>query len=584
MIRRESIQGRVLADTGSQSRHSSWRVGLALLWPPFFVAAVYVSIGRLGFFPTDEGLVLAYAYRILHGQVPHRDFVSPRPLGSGLLHLIDFAIPGPLFEVSRVITLCEYVAYAVLFAWLIYALAPWRWGVAMVAGCAWSVLMNMNIFPLFAWYTVDGLLFVAAGLVVVQAGVTRDSFRLIAVGFLLVGTAALTKQSFVPGPAIAWLLLLPRLMPMGWTERVKQLVLTGVLGAVPSLIFVAVIAAFGGFVQLRHQLLGGAVVFGEPMLAQWSPRHDLLWLGILVPGAVVLGAVIASGQARRGLQLAARALLSALVIGVPLASQIGVSGSLWGDRLFWMAAFFWGARLFISKKWDGVGLVILGCAWMSSLSYGFPYPNFVAGGIGLYMLERAWSGFAIAEMRLPRALPAVAAIAALALTAAVFVPARRQAVYDDRPAAYLTADLANVSSAFGGILTNPSTQSYLAQMKSCIARYPARYVAVLPENAAMYPALGLDNPFPIDWLWPDDIHGSEAMIMSTVSRLNQSDDWLVMFQTVDEPQVLAGSPEPATPSSKIATLTPLTDQVYSALNGQHATCATFLVIYSPPAS
>src|SRR5205823_6618447 len=97
---------------------------------PVMVAAVYATVGRLGFYPTDEGLLQAYTYRILHGQVPHRDFISPRPLGSALLHIVDFAVPGPLFEVSRVIALCEYAGFAVAFAWLLLLPRLGRAGVA----------------------------------------------------------------------------------------------------------------------------------------------------------------------------------------------------------------------------------------------------------------------------------------------------------------------------------------------------------------------------------------------------------------------------------------------------------------------
>ena len=559
-----------------------WRAALAVVWPPAFVAVVYAAVGRLGFYPTDEGLMQAYGYRILSGEVPHRDFISPRPLGSALLHLVDFAIPGPLFEVSRVIALAEYVGYAVLFAWLISAVVPWRWGVVMSAAAATSIFLNMNVFPLMAWYTVDGLLFVAAGLLVVNVGVRRESFRLIVLGFLLLGAAALTKQSFVPAPAVGWLLTVPRLLPLGWVGRAREVVLTGFAGAVPSLLFVAVISAAGGFHALRSQLLGGAFVYGRPLVAQWSPRHDLVPLALLVAATVLLAIALGSRRVSRDLRLAAGVALTALVVALPLASRMGAAGQDWGDRMFWMASAFWAVRLVGTRTWDGVGLAVLASAWMSSLSYGFPYTSFVAGSMAVYVLHRAWSGLELPEVRLPRVVPAGAAVAVFAVTAAAFVTARLSDVYLDLPSGQLTANLGGVSASFGDIRTNPHTAEYLAQMKECIAEHPARYVAVLPENAAIYPALGLHDPFPIDWMWPDDIHGSEASILSTVTRLNASGDYLVMFQTVDEPQVVAGALTPATPDSKIATYTPIVNQVYAGLAGARSTCGTFLVIYSPP--
>jgi hypothetical protein len=67
------------------------------IWPVAWVALIVAAVGRLGFNPTDEGFVLAGSYRILHGQVPHLDFISPRPAGSLVIHVLDFALfPLPL--------------------------------------------------------------------------------------------------------------------------------------------------------------------------------------------------------------------------------------------------------------------------------------------------------------------------------------------------------------------------------------------------------------------------------------------------------------------------------------------------------
>jgi hypothetical protein len=565
-----------------------WRVALAVVWPPALVVAIYVAVGRLGFYPSDEGLMQAYTYRILHGQVPHRDFISPRPLGSALLHVVDFLIPGPLFEVSRVVSLCEYVAYAALFAWLIFDLAPWRWGVAMAAGVATSVLINLNIFPLMSWYTVDGLLLIAAGMVIVRSGVKRDSWPVILAGFAVVGLAALTKQSFVPAPAFAWLLLAPRLVHASWRVRIEELFWTGLAAAVPSLLFVGVISALGGLHQMRAQLLGAQFIYGRPLISVWSPRHgDLLALTPLVGGAALLmaGIVLLEGRHRPRTRLALQLALTALLFAVPVVAQFGTAGSEWGDRVLWMAIAVWSVHCILTKSFDETGAALLGAAWMSSLSYGFPYPNFVVGTLVLYCLHRAWAGWtpSAVGLRLPAPALEPVALAVVAALLVVFLGARSQLVYDDRPASQLTASLDGVSPAFGSIRTNPETAQYLKQMADCIKQYPARYVAVLPENAGMYPALSLDNPFPIDWMWPGDMNGSEVRIVSTADRLNATGDYLVLFQTMTSVDLVRGKPiSTPGPDVGIAAYTPLPSEIYARLNGQHLTCGSFLVVYSPP--
>jgi hypothetical protein len=571
---------------------AAWRTTLNVLWPPALVAVAYAAIGRLGFPSTDEGLMQAYTYRILHGQVPHRDFISPRPLGSALLHIVDFLIPGPLFEVSRVVALCEYVAYAVLFAWLIFEVAPWRWGVVMAAGTAVSVLVNLNIFPLMSWYTVDGLLLVAGGLVVVARGVRVDSRATILAGFVVVGLAALTKQSFVPAPAIAWLLLAPRLARASWGGRLRELFWTGFAGALPTLIFVGVISALGGVGAMRAQLLGAAFIYGRPLLSVWSPRQDLVPLALLVGGTALLTAGIERLRRRSDqgpLLLGLRLALTVAFLGVPFAGQLGSTGNEWGDRILWMAAAGWAVRAVLSRSFDVVGLALLGVAWMSALSYGFAYPNFVAGTLIVYALQRAWSGAPLRanaprhrpHLRLSVA-PVAASILVLLVFGYLFVNVRSQDVYGDRPAAQLTATVDGVSSAFGGIRTNPETARYVVQMTDCIRLHPARYVAVLPENTELYPALSLDDPFPIDWMWPDDMRGSEGRILGTTDRLNASGDYLVLFQTIGEPDLVAGKPIPdATVATPIFAYTPIPVEIYSRLNGRRFTCGSLLAVYAP---
>lgn len=570
--------------------NTSLRAVLAMAWPAVLVAFGYLTVGKLGFYPTDEGLIQGWSYRILLGQVPHRDFVSPLPEGSGLLHLVDFAIPGPLFEVSRVIALVEYSAYAILFAWLIYALAPWRWSLLAALGAAGSILVNLNTFPLIAWYTVDGLLCIAGGYVVIAGGVRRRSMKRIASGFLLLGVAAITKQSFAPATLFGWALLLPWLQDLDWAARFGKIVFTGIFGALPTIAFVGTISLLGGFAALRAQLLGAGFVYGRALAAAWSPRHDLFVLGPVVAAAAILLAIVYLSKQRPdavpgAAALAARALLTVLVVALPLVDRLGLGANDWGIRVFWIMAVAVVAQTVYERRLDLVGIAVLGAAWMASLSYGYAWPNLVGGSMVLFVAYRAWSGVKLTDLR-PRALRVAATAMALVGALVVgytFVTVRQADVYLDRPASQLTASLSGVSAAFGDIETNPQTAGYLGEMTKCIRQYPARQVAVLPENAAMYPALHLLNPFPIDWLWPDSIHGSEARILATTDALNRNGDYLVMFQTIGEPELVSGAPlSQATLASPIHTYTPVTNQIYDRLTGQRTTCGTFLVVYAPP--
>src|SRR5260370_22261138 len=158
-----------------------------------------------------------------------------------------------------------YSAYAGFVAWLIYRVPPWRWGPLAVVGSAASVLINLNTFPLMSWYTVDGLLLIACGYLVIAAAIRRGSRAAVLIGFLLPGIAALTKQSFIPAPAFGWLLLIPGFRHLSWTARLRDLVITGLIGAVPTIAFLVWISLLGGMQALRAHLRAAAFDYWQPL-------------------------------------------------------------------------------------------------------------------------------------------------------------------------------------------------------------------------------------------------------------------------------------------------------------------------------
>jgi len=75
---------------------------------------------------------------------------------------------------------------------------------------------------------------------------------------------------------------------------------------------------------------------------------------------------------------------------------------------------------------------------------------------------------------------------------------------------------------------------------------------------------------------------SVARIVATTYELNRDSDHLVLFQTVDELQIVnRESLKPATCDSTIAALNDVPAQIYQRLNGTKATRGAFLVVYSP---
>src|SRR6185312_11855792 len=125
----------VRVGTDARPRRLELTAALLRLVPVVALAvALFAILGPWGANTMDGGLILAQSYRILHGQVPHLDFLTPRPAGSAYLHLVDFLLPLPLVLASRLVAVCEFAASALFFGLLVYRRRLAELGPAEVAG------------------------------------------------------------------------------------------------------------------------------------------------------------------------------------------------------------------------------------------------------------------------------------------------------------------------------------------------------------------------------------------------------------------------------------------------------------------
>lgn len=560
----------------------------AALWPLALVAWVFLRFAPLGYNPTDDGYVLSQSRRILHGQVPHRDLVSPRPLGSALLHTVDFLLPLPLLEASRLVALIEIAAYSLLFAWLVYRRPPASWSLAHVLGAAGAILINLHVFPLMPSYTIDGIMLVAAGLVLLETGLERACAAPCALGFVALGATTVVKQSFLAAPVLGLVRVAWELWGDPRQRRLAALLEAALLIAALPLVYLGVVAVLGGLDAMCIQLRSAQPVFGGSLLAA---GHDEPLRSAVVKLTVVLLAVRALrsgvqavGHSRTravlsGADVAVRAGFSYLLIRVPLDDRL--SGLSWGIGLFWVLVVVLVFRAVFDRVLDASGLLLLAVGWMSTLSWSYAAPNLVGGSMALFVLHRTWSP----SEPLPRALRVPLGLGAVSAAIAVtmsFVAARERAPYLDRPEEALTFPLAAVSRAFGRIRTNPMTGQYVRELAWCVQRYPAGRVAVLPDNPGLYPALGLDNPFPIDWMYPAEIAGSEDRILQVARQLGSECDYLILFQTVTVFGLRGLRELPrATTESRPYFGWPFLANIMMLLHGQRVACGSLVGVYAP---
>ena len=82
------------------------------LWTLYAPIVLIVSFwwfrALYGFNPSDDGFILSQSWRIVHGEIPHVDFTSPRPLGSAYLHAPFALLPIAMLALSRLLVVFQF--------------------------------------------------------------------------------------------------------------------------------------------------------------------------------------------------------------------------------------------------------------------------------------------------------------------------------------------------------------------------------------------------------------------------------------------------------------------------------------------
>ncbi|WP_239154092.1 hypothetical protein [Amycolatopsis sp. FDAARGOS 1241] len=557
------------------SAHAAWVLVLAV--------ATELRVGRFGFHPTDQGFILAQAWRVLQGEVPHADIISARPLGSAILHVVDFGLPGPLFFASSCLAMVQIALTTIAFAALVTRRPVLSWGPGRTALVAAAALLNLNGFPLMAWHTVDGITLTACGAWALDSGLRKGNPYARLGGLALLGAAAFMKQSFALAAVIGlvWTLCYP--------NRSRRLAGdVAALGAF-GIAYVAWVSAGGGLAEMVSQVTGGVPAYGERLLELWladpesllrPPVRGLTFFAVV--SVVLLGVRLAGDR----LGVAARWMSWLLALGgvAAVAGTVAdgrlTGSSRWADVLWWILAVAVVVHAAVWRRVSWPALLVLATGFMASLSWGNDTPTLLTGSLAL-------TAVLLLASVVPDLTPVVcrtwltttAGLVTVAVCGWVVVAHHDDAAYLDLSHDELTADLGSVAPALTGIRTNPSTFAYVAQIRDCLQRYPAARTAVLPDNPFAYPAFGLRNPFPLEWPLPLEIVGDAPQrMLATAGELNREGGYLVLFETVPNTTLAAGGPVPA----RVPVTTPnvdylgLENALRAKLTGQPVTCGSFV--------
>ncbi|MFO7634720.1 MAG: glycosyltransferase family 39 protein, partial [Caldilinea sp.] len=237
----------------------------------------------------DEGLALVNGMRVLHGDIPFRDYWAIYPPGQSYVLAALFGVAGENIFVERIYdTTVRILLALVIYLIAVALLRSWRWAVAPYLAAA--VLLAAATF--YGYAVFPALLFGFAALLLSFRYLDTDRLRWLAGAGLLVGVTTFFRLDlgFYAAAAVGMLLILTWLLPLdgdaGWGARTRRLAIALFAAGGPAALLVLAFygylgSAAGLDVMVENLLVFPATTFRAvrqlpypPLLPDWS-----IWSG-----------------------------------------------------------------------------------------------------------------------------------------------------------------------------------------------------------------------------------------------------------------------------------------------------------------
>jgi len=510
------------------------------------IIALYAIVGipsTEGFNPSDDGVILAQSYRILNGEIPHRDFISIRPAGSAIMHLVHFVSPLPLELSARWLTLIEYLIYSILVTLLLAGswfkgLSRFQFGLLISGSVMVMFILNQNFYNLFPWTTIDSLFWFSLALYGwyrlknLPEGSHLGWQALI---LFAVTCSLLCRQTFVlPGGLLVIRMIIweIRNQDRHWLKVVYGLLPAILIGLIPGWIYLGVLTASDSWSDFFQQMTGRtefwATAVGGFWHAFWHSPVLILYVVAFFSGLIKIWNTEAGKDTywidffimgEKAVSLVLKVILVFVVFFKP-------------DWLFAISyAFFWILVLdifliylhdFQLPRWIWPVFWILLASWTSAISLGDNAPVFTLGWLAGTAILLQVKDYRNRFYRKPGFYKLAFTTLMIPLLLVLSLVVQTRVNYRDLPARQLTRDGSAIFKGLRGIKISEGMSDYLAEISRIYKESgsPKGRFAVWPNDALIYPLLDSRNPFLLDWMQSAEFVGSEQKVMkSTRNKL-----------------------------------------------------------------
>lgn len=505
----------------------------------FFIQTQHVEIQ--GFNPTDDGVILAQSWRLINGETPHIDFISIRPVGSGVLHMIHFYSPLPLMISARWFVLFQFfiIAFVVSLLAKRFLAEEYKINTHIISWLSLlSVVfalssMNYNMYP---WTTIDAVFWTVLSAPLIIYG--RKSFSVI-LGLILISFAALSRQNFAILTLASFLWILFK-----YRKTFLKGIIICLFGALPFILYLTFLLKHDAFDLFISQMSGrtelietGFIQYGKRFLTGLTAPINFICLFIATLLFLRRKTEIKNIFIQKGFPSFISIIFSFIAVIHILRYFLLDHADLFGMpfELFFMLFSLTLLNFSLSEKVEKIHFFIfisLLIAWTSSISLGDNSPIFTMG-ILIVAFILLIIDFNIkypikpTEILLSKYTHLVVAV--LILTFCLY--SQRNVNYRDLGHKYLTGGLNLLSENFGGVKTNPATFAYYNDLVNIYNSFEeGKYeFIVLPHNPVFYPVMEIRNPAPLDWIQPYEYVGLEQDMLNSIEELVVNNNNLVFI-------------------------------------------------------
>jgi hypothetical protein len=462
---------------------------------------LHILLSWIGYNPTDDGFVLAISKRLLNGEIPHRDFISIRPVGSSIFHLPFLFFGDYCLWISR---------YFVILQWLIISSASLSFiqknielGLSRFEEYFWITLIFiccLHQAPLLAWTTIDGIFFSIIGFNLLLSKKLAYNYA----GLLFIGCTVLTKQVYLP------LLFVPLIMSLNIPRTARLLTF------LPAILYVFSIWFNDGL---------------SYMIMQFSARSEFIETGILsyIKPATILGVIYVIC-----IPVVVKRLTNffmVLFLFLPIIGYIIVAFTspvhLYGYTLF---PFGTSAALFvyslIRKELHVSKLlfVITAIAWTASISLGYNFPIYFSGAL-------LCCNFFVSKRLMNEVVnPPVSYALILCFLLPMFFYLRFFLPYREVNIFGLKYSLSNTMKGARFIHTNANTYNYITEINKLSGQADSLHkrIAIIPSFPGYWISSKMSNPIKVDWANHYEAQGLLLDSLCSSMNANKTNLWILV--------------------------------------------------------